>query len=83
MNSTFPPRRLLFRSAGEAVCSALPFPPLELPPVIRDSGRNQLSETDKMKHKIMNRKSSIQLEYEKLAEQYGVSKSDLKMQVHV
>eukprot|EP00804_Cyclotella_cryptica_P028991 CCRYP_012401-RB/>CCRYP_012401-RB protein AED:0.27 eAED:0.27 QI:186/0/1/1/0/0/2/173/59 len=37
----------------------------------------------KVKHKIMNRKSSIQLEYEKLAEQYGVSKSDLKMQVHV
>jgi hypothetical protein len=35
----------------------------------------------KVKHKIKNRKSKMQIEMEKLAEQYGVSKSELRMQV--
>ena len=35
----------------------------------------------KMKHKIKNRKSKMQIEMDKLAEQYGVSQSELRLQV--
>jgi hypothetical protein len=34
-----------------------------------------------MKHKMKSRKSSIQMEMDKLAEQFGVSKSEIRMQI--
>jgi len=35
----------------------------------------------KVKHKIKNRKSAMQVEIDKLAEQYGVPTSELRMQI--
>ena len=35
----------------------------------------------KVKHKIKNRKSAMQVEIDKLAEQYGVPTNELRMQI--
>lgn len=48
-----------------------------VPPIIKFLRKVAL----KVKHKIVNRKSKMQEEMDKLAEQYGVSKSELRLQV--
>ena len=49
---------------------------LYLPPITKFMRKVAL----KVKHKIKNRKSKMQIEMEKLAEQYGISKSELRLQ---